>query len=379
MGFDFDVHVCLVSEQPTPNLQPLLDETLGPKAKKAILLVSPQMRKQAKDLAAAVKDYGITTETIEIEDVFNIREIQNKLLDCPDVAENSNTALNLTGGTKIMTIAAQSVFAEASKPIFYVKESDNEVLVIPDGSDVLRGVQTIPLKNTLRMKDYLRASGYITEPGRYMTKELPEFTKELINNPKKYEDALRQVNELVSGKNNKKILDFKLDRQHYGTTLHLLRLCEKYKLLEFDDRSLAFADESARLYVCGGWLEEYVFDVLRRLNKQNIQDKAINLTIRGAVENELDVAFLAKNRLHLIECKTARLRTEKGGETLYKLKRLMEQTGRKTKGMLVSYRDLDRSNKTPHKKRAKEYGIKVVQKDDLRNLKNLLEQWIAEK
>jgi hypothetical protein len=49
--------------------------------------------------------------------------------------------------------------------------------------------------------------------------------------------------------------------------------------------------------------------------------------------------------------------------------------------MLVTYRDLDNPDvkrRIPHKKRALQYGIKVVESDELCKLKEHLEKWIAE-
>jgi len=47
-----DVHVCLVSEQATPNFIPVLDTRFRPR--KVILVVSPQMRERARWLKEAL-------------------------------------------------------------------------------------------------------------------------------------------------------------------------------------------------------------------------------------------------------------------------------------------------------------------------------------
>lgn len=242
-------------------------------------------------------------------------------------------------------------------------------------------MMTVPLGGNLRLQDYLLGYGYTANPSENSLKNIPAFTNALVNDPTKYKEALRVLNGLVSASRNEQTLDFNLTPPNHSNTLPLLKLSSDCKLLDFDDRRFAFTDESARRYVCGGWLEEYVYETLLKLGKK-IQDKARNLTIKShvqGVKNEADVAFLAKNCLHLIECKTARLEHKNGSAALYKLKTLMVETGLKTKAMLVSWRGLDESTRTPHGKRARKYVIKVVQKDDLRNLKNLLEQWIAEK
>ncbi|GHU92839.1 hypothetical protein AGMMS49925_12090 [Deltaproteobacteria bacterium] len=118
MTFDIDVHVCLVSDQIAPNLLPAVDNNLGPKAKRVIMLVSTKMKAKAKGLAAVLKKHGIASETVEIQDAYNFNEIREKLLNILTDNEQQKLALNLTGGTKIMTIAAQSMFAMEGLPVF---------------------------------------------------------------------------------------------------------------------------------------------------------------------------------------------------------------------------------------------------------------------
>ena len=135
--------------------------------------------------------------------------------------------------------------------------------------------------------------------------------------------------------------------------------------------------------MCGEWLEVHTHAVVNNLLRSKIQTRAEQgLTIiKNDVPNELDVAFMAKNALHVIECKTSRLEREGGGDALYLLGTITHKTGLKTKAMLVTYRNLDsydKKNRKPHKKRAAEYGIKIVEGAELRNLKAHLEKWIAE-
>ena len=83
-------------------------------------------------------------------------------------------------------------------------------------------------------------------------------------------------------------------------------------------------------------------------------------TGRGPVKNELDVAFLADNRLYVIECKTRHWRGTgedgPGAEALYKLDSLKDLLGGlQARAMLVSYRDLP----DPDRRRAGDLGIEV--------------------
>lgn len=109
----------------------------------------------------------------------------------------------------------------------------------------------------------------------------------------------------------------------------------------------------------------------------NIRDKAVNLKVRDAkgVENEMDVAFLLRNRLYVIECKTARMdrpEAPKANDTLYKLKENCSRIGGLgTHGMLASYRALnDRERRL-----AQALQLKVVAGRDLTRLDELIKCW----
>jgi hypothetical protein len=97
----------------------------------------------------------------------------------------------------------------------------------------------------------------------------------------------------------------------------------------------------------------------------------------GKTRNEADIAFLYRNTLHLIECKTANLAPEgasgddKATEAIYKMEALLKLGGLRTRGMIVDYRGA-LSGHAPNLARARSAGIEVVSGVQLRNLKELL-------
>jgi hypothetical protein len=91
-----DVHVCLVSEQATPNFIPVLDERFRPR--EVILVVSPQMRERASWLKGALaRRVERVTEHV-IADAWDIPRIHEALLNLVAAREGMDLALNVTGG-----------------------------------------------------------------------------------------------------------------------------------------------------------------------------------------------------------------------------------------------------------------------------------------
>ena len=142
---------------------------------------------------------------------------------------------------------------------------------------------------------------------------------------------------------------------------------------------VVFADDNRRAFAKGGWLEHYVFRVVTGLTGEiGIRDKAANLelTDMGGVKNELDVAFMTRNRLFVIECKTARMDQEKypkANDTLFKLAEVCRRVGGLgTRGLLASYRPL----RDAEKRLAGALGIELVCGADLARLDEKIKTWV---
>lgn len=173
-----------------------------------------------------------------------------------------------------------------------------------------------------------------------------------------------------------------------------MKLIERFEtegLLAWQDEGLRFPDEDARFYVNGGWLEDHVYSVLFGLRTRmhhkgrSIQDFGRNLEVsrrvgvgKELVRNELDVAFLADNRLYIIECKTQRFdrspgSSGKGATALYKLDTLKDLLGGlQARAMLVSYRDLC----SVDQQRAKDLNIRICSGAGIAGLDRQIEAWV---
>lgn len=376
----FKTHVCMVSGQPAPNLLPLLDEALKPE--KVILLATPQMSKKADDLRAVIQPLGIKVEINTLDAADNFDAIQEKLLILLSAEQNTNIALNVTGGTKWMAIAAQEVFRAHGFSVFYVNIAQDTVLFLGEKQEPHK------LQERINLDNFLKANGYtITEGSKPqgLIARQRELCERLVLNVNEWQAALGQLNLLASLAEQKKSLrisfaDSGLQPDQYLQVL-LSELSDANVLRSSDKIAITFADESSRFFSNGGWLEYYVNSLLNQLKSEHIiQDSArLNLKIRSAMgsENELDVAFMANNHLHIIECKTKRFTGARAGlagtDALYKLDSISDLGGFGTKSMLVSYRQLQDADR----QRAKDLRIKVIEGAAIQQLKTHLKRWLT--
>lgn len=384
----YDTHFCLVSAQATPNLLPVLDENWRPR--RVVLACSAPMKAAAQTLRAVIQTKGsISVDLLDLPDAYDYAALSDAFLNYLAEHADENVALNVTGGTKLMAVAAQEAFRSVEKPVFYVSVESDEVLVIGKKS------ASQPLRARLKVHEMLRAHGYsvTTQEQPQISRELRDLTARLIDRVASAGMALGAFNALArAARDNHLRAELNPSRQH--SLGDIVALFEDAGLLRQQGNTLVFRDEEARFFANGGWLESHVFEVLQTLRGQfdSLSDVAIGVRVGfagahgkapGKDKNEIDVAFLYRNTLHLIECKTANLaqvgtgEDNKATEAIYKMESLLKLGGLRTRGMVVDYRgELARSE--ANQKRAAEAGIAIVSGAQLKDLKGAISRlWLS--
>lgn len=369
-------HLILVSAQPIPNITPMLDEAIKPQ--KVLMLVSPDMRERAKALENIFKPRGISVEQYAIDDAYDADHISDTALDILGRYPDGDIALNATGGTKLMSIAAYEAFRSEKAPIYYVHPEHDRLLWLSP--------KRAPheLADRLKLKDYLMAYGAdqvdIPDLGQSVPTPIQALTQNLLAGIDRYADELGALNYLALQADNPQLsTQIEHGPQAKPMLWELLELFEQAGLCRIDGRRLSFPDQQARFVANGGWLEMHTYKICTQLKKDcRIQDVACNITIqrhpagKTPVKNEIDVGLIRDNRLHLIECKTKRF--EKDADVLYKLDSLRDLIGGlQGRAMLVSFNSLDKVSRA----RAKELNIALCSKTDLRNLQQHLHAWLT--
>ncbi len=371
-------HIVLVSAQAAPNLLPALDPEIKPA--EVILLVSAKMQRQAGALEMVFQQVSVKTTRIPLANEHDFAALETTLMELATARDGTSIALNVTGGTKLMALAARSIAEAAGWPVFYVDVDTDEIIWLGKNMPPTR-----KLTEQLRLRHYLMGYGFT--PTNSIDRPQPsarhnELLNALMMQIGSLEHPLSQLNWLAQQAENKRALQIELDAQQQDSRSldALLRNFENAGVLRVSGSQLSFTDEEQRAFAKGGWLEHYVFRAVSSLTGEiNIRDKAANLELSDAtgVKNELDVAFMAKNRLFVIECKTARMDkpdASKANDTLFKLSEICRRVGGLgTRGMLASYRAL----REPEKKLARALNIELVCGADLTRLEEKLKEWVS--
>ena len=387
----YDIHVCLISAQAAPNLLPILDSEFKPK--KAIFLVSKTMKQRAEYLAKTFEKLNVKVKLKNISDEFNFGLMEEEIFKLVEEYENESIALNVTGGTKLMSIAAENAFSALGKPIFYIDTDSNHILFISKNEEQ-KWLPNLEMKAKNKIDIYLSAYGSTvlsTQNPIERKKYLPAI-EPFIKNYDNYTQVIPLLNlHATLSQSNGYKSEYTKDNKKTGKLDELLLGLDYQGLLNYDGQTIDFKNREIKTFLNGGWLEDYTYFQLKEI--ANIEDIACGADVANPKfklgkneyssenkgnKNEFDIVFMAKNKLHIIECKTQLMDKNgdiKADDILYKLETLKDYGGLMTKKCLVSYFEVPEQVKN----RANFLNIEIIQGKDLQRLKSKIQEWIGKR
>lgn len=336
------IHVCLVSDQTVPNI--LAAEHFG--ADELALVSTEKMEAKGKSrhildcLKARGLDYDDRHHVLRV-DQDAMSDCRRQLQGWIGGREASAFTVNLTGGTKIMSIAAFEFFRDYGARMIYIPIPRNEyVTVFPRRG----GDPADPLPQRLSVQEYLTAYGLRADNGKHLGP--------MADAARRRAETARWITENYDGvKMLLKLLGGGL-RAHRATKKKAVAFAEKIpeptrieKMMlrrmgfEVNGNCIAKALTKSEIhFVTGGWLEEYCYNTVAGFLGQGVDDAAIGTQIKGpkGAANEYDVLFTSENALYTVECKSLDQESDMKAEALYKVAALQRDFGLRVRSFLVS-------------------------------------------
>lgn len=147
-----NTHLCLVSTQPIPNLTAVFDLEQPPQ--QVVLFTSQQMKQQAAWLQHVLQQRQIQSEILSLDDPYDCDHVKQRVESLLERKDLGELALNVTAGSKIMSLAAYEVFRERGLPIFCVHpHKDLLIPLIPTGSPR-------DLPDQLKLEEFFQVHGW---------------------------------------------------------------------------------------------------------------------------------------------------------------------------------------------------------------------------
>lgn len=377
------VHVGIIDQDPIRLVTPLLDNRttsnhivfIGVKSQESMYL----------RLHNVLIKRDISSEFFEIPNVANTSQIKQavQILAEDLKARNQEVKLNASCGLRHRLLSVYEVFRTYHWPIFVVEpNSDRLCWLYPEGREDAQ------VQDRITIDDYLTVFGArgefndVSLPPQ-LDQKLYELGERWASNALELGPGLATLNYLATTCRKEQKLDVALTekQQGYRELNMLLTDLVEANIATYQGGILTFANEDARRFSNGEWLETLVHSTVRQIQQDmpTIQDHSLNVQVYRQlgdreVRNELDIASVVNNKLHIIECKTKGMRDD-GDDTLYKLESLRDLLGGlQARAMLVSFRPLRHNDIT----RAEDLGLALIGPDELKDLKRHLAKWFTE-
>ncbi len=311
--------VSLISDQTIPNIQLIKEFKTDVDTYLFITTVDMEKKGCRTWIEKATEIHASEIKTI---DPYSFNDIVEKL-DSFDFSLYDRIIVNLTGGTKIMSLATSDYFKELGAEIYYIPGNDKSFLKLFPG----RKKKVLQLEQSVSLKEYLFSYGFTFKESKEsgFSKEYTQFVfdKFIKNSFIDYADVLFA-------------LRAKRDKDVEISTID--RLTNFLNELEFAVTGISKLTKLQVKYFTGEWFEEYVANrLIAELGES--MDMSIGIQInknqiingeKKSFSNEMDVLFMYNNKFYSIECKTSVFDTTEEinsfGETIRKERNILGET-----------------------------------------------------
>jgi len=300
-------------------------------------------------------------QEIEVNE-FAPSDIKQKIKDF--YTETDTFLVNITGGTKLMSIAVNDFFKEKSNATIYYLTGKNKMLNLTSN-------QELSLKKELSLKEYLNSYGInIRNENKAFkatySREVSEHIYSVFLKAEEFNiDCLKDLRDFFQEKNKK------AKKVTYSELPCLENLVKNF---DFQTQKSEELSKDEALYLTGKWLEEYAYYKIKEKLQLSEQSIGLGLLLQKAgiqnTDNDFDVMFIHQNELYIVECKTSHLINNKSqlSEYIYKLDALRKEFGLYPKAFIYTLGNLPKHEKSNEqnqiKDRLKFHNIKLLTKEN---------------
>lgn len=377
------LHVCVATGENLANLLPVLQ--LG--AAEVLVLATPRMERQAAVLRRFLQARKIRVRVAPFDDA-SPEALDAAAQQVAAELSGRHVVLNAGGGTKLMALtlveAVRGLGHEGgamAEIVYPDTDHDRIVWIAP------KGHPAAPMADLLNLEDILAAQGYVmvgadsNKPDwRRVADRRAALTRRLAAEFPDIKGFLAALNRLAQSALDDRGEMLKAPRQVFEYSpgpreADFLRQACDAATIEWDgELALTFREAQAARYFAGHWLEEHVYLELAAVN---VHDWAVGVhvkTLNESTRNEFDALVAHRNRLLVIECKTATFGSDgdAGSRAIYKIDSLARRAGGLMhERLLLSARELGDAPS----RRAAETRVRVLEGPDVALFPRFVEAW----
>lgn len=370
--------ISLVSHQTIPNILLIKDQGAFDRY---IFISTIDMEKPGASRSKwIIETCALSEGKCHVEQVKedDIEDIRNKLTSLSFENRAKEIVVNITGGTKVMTLALFDYFSSNPQVVFLYKHIKNFTFL-----DLKKPLDGLKIKTQLTVKEYLSAYGIP------ITEKIPLKSEEYTNQFFRIYVDSRLDMEIIESlrlhyRGDKKKSHQISEIENFeevvtsDTGKRIKELGEFLLNIGFPNEKTGELTKKEVDYLTGGWFEEYVYYQIKQFYPE--KNICLGVTLLKGTQsnnNDLDVVFCINDTLFVIECKTS-LKidgkiTQLLNDALYKSSALRQNFGLSARSFLFTLDDLGEKQIGDHKEKARVLGIGLAHRSDLVDTLKLME------
>jgi hypothetical protein len=367
--------LCLAGEQLPANTLPLESPDIRPDV--VYVAVTKGKKEKGLELIEQIKAMGIKTECLDVPNENSLHDMNLLFENWLLTHDTDNIIVNITGGNKIMSLAAYQVFNGFGFRCFYQTLQPNQLVWLDDESVISNVGEKIKLDRYLAQYQFkVKTKIELAEVPQTHKKYAHIVFKELKKN---YDSTCKIISKLNAHTAKKPLTPAELKRFSFlpEEELFLQHLSHETDIFKLKGKAITTDSENDRQLVNGGWLEVLCADLMRAM--ESVRDISVSVEIykstqraKASTNQELDVMAMLKQKLLIAECKTVNWKnTDDSSQAIYKLSALSDIGGLNTKATFISLYNLSDATKT----RAAEHSIHIICGKDITSLDTQLLNW----
>lgn len=354
------VHITLVGSETLPAYYPI--KMLMPD--EVHIIGSNQTKEQVKRIQSVLRSEGTISSALFVDDAFDV-EATCKIFEGihEQLEEDGIVSCNLTGGTKVMALAAYKMCTLYGWEVLY---TDSKKLINFDSLQKDDLVCDITNKTIFRLQGQRLRRYDVLETRNEARYEAALKVREFIENYKSCYKALQNYKKsLAKGNDFPPYLPLDNVKGEYrfdGKKMTITKNGEEVLCLERADAYMLLME--------GRWWETIVADVLYRWSNgryeiwQNVEFEPVGTNAPNAAEdikNEVDILVRVDTTFVFVECKSGDVTQD----NLYKLDAVRRTYGsNKSEAILISYAPFNMRQHLPEKAREKSIITRYYNKKD---------------
>jgi hypothetical protein len=264
------------------------------KPEKVILLTTKEEYKTAENISMVLNKYDLGCEIFkDYVSAYDLNSVSDAINKIVNMYSEKELNLNITGGTKLMAIAAYEIFRYHKLNIMYCDTFDENIIYFKNGEIVKEKYSNVKIS----VVDYLRAYGFKPNLAQNKSKKfestnLLNFIKTHLIEYIKFSKSIRFRNGSKKSRMNNSPKDFELIKK------------DKEISVTYKQTEIFKSSNSNYQYLIGFWLEDFIYNFIKS-NIPNIEiEKNYYILSKSDSPNEIDVIFSKNGKLYLISCKT---------------------------------------------------------------------------